>query len=100
LELKIHTLAAFYIDTPGHEALLVSTPEMASVVNVVRLATCFDKVRLKHNLVLNKIKNKRYELHQREIEEMYENKIIAKLPDDNIVPISIEQHIPAYMLNN
>ena len=79
------------------EALLVSTPEMASVANIVRLAAWFDKMHLKHNLVLNKVKNKRYELHDREIEEMYENKITSKLPDDDIVPLSIEEHIPAYI---
>lgn len=91
---SIENLSRYY-----DEALLVSTPEMASIANVVRLAVWFDKMHLKHSLVLNKIRNKRYELHQREIEEMYENKIIAKLPDDDIVPMSIEQHIPAYMLN-
>lgn len=79
------------------EALLVSTPEMASVANIVRLAAWFDKMHLKHNLVLNKVKNKRYELHDREIEEMYENRITAKLPDDDMVPLSIEEHIPAYI---
>ena len=79
------------------EALLVSTPEMASVANIIRLSTWFEKMHLKHSLVLNKIKNKRYELSVREIEEMYENKIYAKLPDDDVVPLSIEEHIPAYM---
>ncbi len=79
------------------EALLVSTPEMASVANIIRLAAWFDKMHLKHNLVLNKVKNKRYELHDREIEEMYENKITAKLPDDDTVPLSIEEHIPVYI---
>jgi len=79
------------------EALLVSTPEMSSVANIVRLATWFDRMNLKHSLVLNKVRKKRYELHDREIEEMYENRITAHLPDDDIVPLSIEAHIPAYM---
>ncbi|MGC9190897.1 MAG: P-loop NTPase [Candidatus Micrarchaeia archaeon] len=82
-----------------NEALLVSTPEMASITNVLRLATWLDKEHMKHSLVLNKVKNKRYELHEKEIEEMYEGNIIAKLPDDEIVPISIEERIPAYIYN-
>jgi MinD-like ATPase involved in chromosome partitioning or flagellar assembly len=79
------------------EALLVSTPEMASVANIIRLSTWFDKMNLKHNLVLNKVKNKSYELHVKEIEEMYESRITELLPDTEIVPISIEEHIPAYI---
>ena len=81
------------------EALLVSTPELSSVANVVRLATWFDKAHLKHNLVLNRFKNKRYELHIDEIEEMYENKIAVKISEDDIVPVSIELHIPAFLYN-
>jgi MinD-like ATPase involved in chromosome partitioning or flagellar assembly len=96
------TMPGYTIERIGsyyNEALLISTPEMASVANVIRLATWFDKEHLKHSLVLNKMKNKRYELHQKEIEEMYEGKIVAKLPDDETVPISIEEHIPAYIYN-
>ncbi|MGC8651986.1 MAG: AAA family ATPase, partial [Candidatus Micrarchaeia archaeon] len=98
----IDTMPGYTIEHIGsyyNEALLVSTPEMASVANVVRLATWFDKEHLKHSLVLNKVKNRRYELHEKEIEEMYEGKVAAKLPDDEIVPISIEEHIPAYIYN-
>ncbi|MGC8670032.1 MAG: P-loop NTPase [Candidatus Micrarchaeia archaeon] len=91
---SLDNLAKYY-----DEALLVSTPEMASVANVVRLATWFDREHLRHSLILNKIKNKRYELHKREIEEMYEGKIIAELPDDENVPISIEEHIPVCLYN-
>ncbi|MGC8680013.1 MAG: AAA family ATPase [Candidatus Micrarchaeia archaeon] len=87
------------LDKYYDEALLVSTPELSSVANVVRLATWFDKAHLKHNLVLNKIKNKRYELSIKEIEEVYENKIIAKIPEDDTVPVSIEMHTPTYLYN-
>jgi flagellar biosynthesis protein FlhG len=80
-----------------NEALLVSTPEMASVANIVRLTAWFDRMHLEHKLVLNKVKGKRYELHDKEIEEMYENRITGKLPEDDIVPLSIEDHIPAYL---
>ncbi|MGC8586590.1 MAG: P-loop NTPase [Candidatus Micrarchaeia archaeon] len=98
----IDTMPGYTIEHIGsyyNEALLVSTPEMASVANVIRLATWFDKEHLKHTLVLNKVRGKRYELHEKEIEEMYEGKVAASLPDDETVPISIEEHIPAYIYN-
>lgn len=96
----VDTMPGYTVDQLGRyydEALIVSTPEMASVANAVRLKVNFDKMHLKHSLVLNKVRNKRYELHQREIEEMYEDKILQKLPDDEVVPLSIEEHIPAYI---
>ena len=43
--------------------------------------------------------DRKYELHTREIEEMYEGRVIGSLPEDDIVPISIEEHIPAYIMD-
>ncbi|MEM0202145.1 MAG: P-loop NTPase [Candidatus Micrarchaeaceae archaeon] len=98
----VDTMPGYAVEHMGRyydEALLVSTPEMTSVANITRLAAWFDKMHLKHSLVLNKVSNKRYELNAREIEEMYENKIMVKLPSDETVPLSIEEHIPAYLYN-
>ncbi|MGC8538210.1 MAG: hypothetical protein ACP5MZ_04525 [Candidatus Micrarchaeia archaeon] len=54
---------------------------------------------MKHSLVINRIKNTRYEMHIREIEQMYGGEVMGFLPEDEIVPISIAEHIPAYVLN-
>ena len=81
------------------EALLVTTPEASSCTAVMRLARSYTEDRLKHNLVINRVKNKKYEFSVEEIEDMYENKLLGSVPEDEIVPISISQHIPAFLVN-
>ncbi len=76
------------------EALLVTTPEMTACTSVMRLARLYSSKKLKHNLVINKVRSKRYEFSVEEIEDMYENKTTSILPDDDYVPQSISQHIP------
>ncbi len=81
------------------EALLVTTPEASSCTAVMRLARSYTEEKLKHNLVINRVRNRKYEFSIDEIEDMYENKAIAVLPEDDIVPTSISQHIPAFLIN-
>ncbi len=81
-----------------NEALLIATPEMSSCLSAVKLAHLFNKYGLKHTLVANRLRNKKYEISIDEIEEVYENKVIALIPEDDIVPVSLSQHVPAYVL--
>ncbi|MDE1762599.1 MAG: tyrosine-protein kinase family protein, partial [Candidatus Micrarchaeota archaeon] len=62
------------------EALIITTPETSATISAARLANHYDKIGLEHILVVNKFKNKRYELHAREMEEVYRGKISATLP--------------------
>ncbi len=84
-----------YVD----EALLITTPDMPSCSSILRLAREFDVMEVKHNLAINRIRNRGYEIHPKEIEEMYERRILGLLPEDEIVPVSIEEKIPAYLLD-
>ena len=79
------------------EALIVSTPEMASVVSAVRLAHKYEKKNLRHTLLLNMVKGKRYELSIEEIEDTYGTRVGAIIPLDEIVPISSSERIPAFI---
>jgi flagellar biosynthesis protein FlhG len=81
------------------EALIITTPDMASCTSCIRLTTQFNKEKIKHNLIVNRVRNKRYEISTREIEEMYGNRTFGAIPEDEIVPLSISEHIPAYMLD-
>jgi len=109
-KMKNTNYAFIIIDTqPGYsidymakiydEALLVTTPEIPAVASVIRLANSFDKIHLKHYLVINKLGRYKYDIHPREIEETYGGKAIGMLPEDEIVPVSIAEHIPAVMLD-
>jgi MinD-like ATPase involved in chromosome partitioning or flagellar assembly len=109
-KLKVTNYNFIVVDTePGYttefisksydEALLVTTPETPAVASIVRLSQAFDSLHLKHHMLINKIGRHKYELHPREIEETYGSKAIGLLPEDEIVPISISEHIPAYVLS-
>lgn len=84
-----------YID----ETILITTPDMPSCASIVRAAGMLDEEHAKHSLIVNRVKNKRYELHTKEIGEMYEGRLIGTLPEDEIVPMSIEAHIPAILID-
>lgn len=86
---------AKYVD----ESLLVTTPDMPSCASIIRVTKMLDDEKAKHSLIINKVRDRKYELHTREIEEMYEGRVIGSLPEDDIVPISIEEHIPAYIMD-
>lgn len=81
------------------EAIIVTTPEMSSATAATRLANHYDQIHLKHGLVINRRKNKKYELHIKEIEEMYDGNILAILPEDEVIPTSVAEHIPAYIVD-
>ena len=76
------------------EALIITTPEMSACTSAARLANHYDKLKVKHSLIVNKFRNKRYELHIQEIREMYDGEVAAVLPEDEMIPISIAEHIP------
>ncbi len=77
--------------------IIVITPEMPSCAGGVRMSVEFSRIGLKHGTVLNRIRNKRYEVGPRELERMLGNKLNAALPEDDAIPISIEDHIPLVM---
>jgi MinD-like ATPase involved in chromosome partitioning or flagellar assembly len=80
-----------------NEALILTTPEMSACTSSLRLAHRYDEIQVKHNLVVNRIRNRRYEISLGEIEEIYGRKIRGAIPEDEVVPISISEHIPAYI---
>lgn len=45
-------------------------------------------------VILNKVRNKKYELTKKEIEEALEMKVIQEIPFDNNIPKSIANKIP------
>lgn len=89
----------FFKNKSNYEILLVLTPETSACASGVRIATKCAEDHIKYRFILNRIRNKRYELHIDEIEEMCGDKIYASLPEDDVVPISIAAHTPAYLMS-
>ena len=81
------------------EILVVTTPEMAAYTSAIRMAHLCNKFKTRHNLVVNRIRNKKFEIHLHEIEEAYGKVVVGALPEDDIVPTGIADHIPAYVLS-
>lgn len=81
------------------EALILTTPEMSACTSSIRLANMYNQIKVAHNIVVNRVRNRKYEISLKEIEEIYEKKVHGVLPEDEIVPVSISQHIPAYLIS-
>ena len=79
------------------EALIVSTPDMPAVTACLRLEQAFKKARLKHSLVLNMVKGRRYELRQDEIQDAFECRIAGVLPADEAVNAAVAERIPVFL---
>jgi len=78
------------------EALLVTTPEMPAIASVVKLSRRYDEQKVKHNLVINRY-NKNIDID--DVSELYGKKPLAELPEDDLVPTSLAQQTPAYLMN-
>lgn len=98
----IDTQPGYYnpqIVTLTDEILFITTPDLPSCISTIKLAEEIRNMKIKNNLLINRIQNKRFELHEKEIANIYNSKILKKFPEDPIVPIGIAEQIPAIMLN-
>lgn len=76
------------------QAMLLLTPEMSACTATVRLMNVYEKAGLKHIIVANRVKRRRYEMSINDIEDAINDEIISTLPEDEGVPESIAAHIP------
>ncbi len=79
------------------EGLIVTLPFEASCLSALKMSQLYSKTGLKTNVVANMVRGRRYELSLRDIEELTENHVIASLPEDEKVDVSIAEHIPIYL---
>ncbi|MCL5429954.1 MAG: MinD/ParA family protein [Candidatus Marsarchaeota archaeon] len=111
---KLHELNGYdyiIVDTPPgfyspvlakayDEAIIVTTPDMPSTTSAIVLDHVYKKTNLpRTSLVVNKVAGKRYELSIGEIEEAFGQKVTGVLPEDDVVPKSISEHVPAVLAN-
>jgi MinD-like ATPase involved in chromosome partitioning or flagellar assembly len=84
---------------PSTDAIIVVTPEMSACISAVKLAKLYNQLGIRYEYLVNRIKNKKYELHVSEIEDFVDQRMHALLPEDDQVPLSIAMHIPLYLMN-
>jgi len=81
-----------------NELVVVTTPDVPSVTSATKIIDLAESLRVPvAGLVVNRILNKRYELHLQEIESMCNTRIVGKIPEDTNVPESIAVKIPLSM---
>jgi MinD-like ATPase involved in chromosome partitioning or flagellar assembly len=78
--------------------VVVTTPDIPSVTSATKIIDLAETHRVGvAGLVVNRVLNKKYELHMQEIESLCNTRIIAKIPEDPGVPESIAAKVPITM---
>lgn len=81
------------------EALIVTTPEETAVYGAQKLSQILNEHHLLHKLVINRVKDDKYELDEDRIEKIYGDIAYAMVPEDRIVTESEAVHTPAYSID-
>jgi len=80
------------------EALVVSTPDIPSVTDVVRLKGVMDELKINPlGLVLNKVTGEKYELREKEITQLTGLPILSKIPYEKKIMESLAVKTPLVM---
>jgi septum site-determining protein MinD len=80
------------------EVVVVVTPDMSSTLSAAKMCKIAEKLGVKvHGIVINRIQNKKYEMHWKEIEATCEHRVLATIAEDRAVPESIGAHVPVVM---
>jgi septum site-determining protein MinD len=78
-----------------NELVIVTTPDVPSVTSATKIIDLAEDMRIPvAGLVVNRILNKKYELHMKEIESVCNTRIIGKIPEDYRIPESIAVKVP------
>ena len=81
------------------EAILIATPDTPAVTGILRFNRILKGLKKERYIVLNRVKGRKYELQPDEIEDASEAKVMATIPDDDIVSESLAEKIPACMIS-
>ncbi|MDE1870327.1 MAG: MinD/ParA family protein [Candidatus Micrarchaeota archaeon] len=82
------------------EAILVAQPNKASCISAIKMLGRYGKAKLKCNLIINRVRNKKFELDMREIEEMAETKVSEMFPEDEKVQVGVAEGVPTFSLDS
>lgn len=106
---KIKDFDFIVIDTPPgfmsnpievffEEALIVTTPKTAACSSAIRLAEFYDNKGIRHELVINRVKDSPYEMTIDEVQSACGMEAIGRLPEDRNISISEDRHTPMCLL--
>ncbi len=77
------------------DVAIITTPDVPSVTSAVKMITmCQENGAKIAGIVVNRVHDKKYELHRKEIESMCDMRILCMIPEDESVPASIALKAP------
>ncbi|MFH0836137.1 MAG: MinD/ParA family protein [Candidatus Micrarchaeota archaeon] len=86
----------FHIINACNEIVVVTTPDVPGVSAATKMvALCKQQDKRVLGVVVNRCTGARYELTSREIENMTEAQVLARVPEDKAIPESISVKTPA-----
>lgn len=81
------------------EVLAVMVPTRPAYSSAVKLIEDVDRHRITHSVIVNMVRNKKYELRLGEITETFPGEAVFDIPYDEIVMKAVGEKIPAYELD-
>lgn len=96
------TVAGFFVpqlDLYYNDALIMTTPDELSIQANLMFTRMLDSLGIKNSLVLNRVAPDRVRIPKDEILTMFGKLPRLELPEDKLVPDSVAEHKPAYLMN-
>jgi septum site-determining protein MinD len=82
------------------EILLVATPNLPSIMDVARCQEAINKMKKKTlGIVLNMVRGKKYEISAEDVEKFTNLPVLASIPFDPVVQVSLSQGAPLVLWN-
>lgn len=79
------------------EALIVALPYRIAFTSAYRLSKEYERARVKHNLIVNRVGGEKTEMSVQDMEQTYGKRAIGTLPEDPKVRDGVAQHTPVYI---
>ena len=77
------------------DAVVITTPDVPSATSAVKMISLCNENNVKvAGVVVNRVREKKYELHRREIESMCDARVLCMIPEDESVPASMAMKAP------
>jgi len=96
------TVAGFFVpqlDLYYNDALIMTTPDELSIQANLMFTRMLDSLGIKNSLVLNRVSPDKPRIPKEELLTMFGKLPRLELPEDRLVPDSVEAHKPAYLIN-
>lgn len=83
----------------SEKVVVVANPYIPDITDALKMMELIKKYKKKVIVVINKIRNKKYELGENQIKEMLDVEEVVKIPEDEKVLESVSRGVPVVLLS-